>query len=489
MDDPPNFTDSSPANSTLLGTGNISSSIGLLPWDEDTAAAWGNTSRAEGDITGLGNQWSVSVLFRTGTENRIMWCFGTPEDLVPLPWQCLTNTSGDLQFRPGPSGTGGTTRQSPGTRPPGFADNVTHHGVVTCDGTSAIAYCDGVAATPVTTSTQPQLATAISSLTTKFTLGRGGTSFAGVLDEVAIFNRALTPQEILGDYEAINDQSSSGGDVGYALSMWNGEGWKDLAGGGAGSQGPQGSPGLVEVHEQAQQPDTQNAGALWITEEQLQPSPGGASVAGLPGATPLVDGRWYVPENIGAGPHVAVTLPSGWFRFAFLTAGRTCTITGMTIGLEEAVDSGVTGHLAIYVLDRQTGIISHRATAASTVPSGTPAGLYQMGINCPVEVGEVLVPVIGAVGGTMRVVADNFNWDGIRDYNLLGAVPTRQFLFGLNGMFGMNPNGTRDHGRWVTPAIQFNGTWGASYNLLTTQEDWLEGDRPRIAIATGVTVP
>lgn len=321
-DAPGPFADASPNHSPLASTGTatIQPAPGLLPHDLDLAAAWvsGTTyAAAQGDLSGLGEQWSFELLFQTTTNNRLL--------LICDTWQLATTTGGLLNFRPGPSSTGDARFTAYVVD-----DGQPHHGAVTYDGAALRIYVDGQAGTV--------LAWSAPLPSTVLTVGRGASSFVGTLDEIAVFDRALTPGEVAGDYLAISQESAPG-----ALAVFDGEQWRSVGGGGGtgvpglpgstgptgptgdtgpagptgptgatgptgptglqgdpstvpGPTGPQGPPGAVAdvVWTGAAPPDPREEQVLWIDTEATTPSGGGSGKSAWESA---VEGGYTGDEN------------------------------------------------------------------------------------------------------------------------------------------------------------------------------------------------
>lgn len=184
------FADESGNYSVLnfTGTADVDPVSGLLPYDDDLASNWISGtpySAAQGDLGDLTNQWSFGCLFKTTTNNRIII------KIDDWTLQLTDATAGEavVMFRPGPSGTANIRSTSY------VDDGEMHFVVVTSNGSGLALYLDGVF--------HESMAWTTPLPSSEIIIGRGNSSFVGVLDEIFVFNCPLNSSEQLDGYNAI----------------------------------------------------------------------------------------------------------------------------------------------------------------------------------------------------------------------------------------------------------------------------------------------
>lgn len=175
---------------------------GLLPFEADTAVDFPNSDSsymASPTIAALGTAFSIAAIIKPDSTaaGAVIGCQGGTDD----PY--LQHVSADLRlfFRD----SGGTQRNiiTPANNVP---SGTTAHVVATHDGTTARIYVDGAQKVSGTFS--------LSSITSRpWYVGRRGLTllpFDGTVDEVALFNYALSPTQVTNLLTAMWSTSGSG---------------------------------------------------------------------------------------------------------------------------------------------------------------------------------------------------------------------------------------------------------------------------------------
>lgn len=153
-------------------TSNVSFGTACRPTEGLSISLWFNIA----DITSGGDQWFVgNGVYSTN------WC----------GYWVAINITGQIKFRLGTN----TATLLDKTYGSGLDDGAWHHVACTWDGTNAYIYVDNVKSTATAYSTDIVYVTACT-LRMGSNAYANGTFYGGLLDEVAIYNRALTDAEV-----------------------------------------------------------------------------------------------------------------------------------------------------------------------------------------------------------------------------------------------------------------------------------------------------
>ena len=148
----------------------------------------GSTASVNVPISALGPTWTLEAWLKTST-----LADGHIVEMAPVAFQITA--SGNLQASVTGVGTVTTVVASPG-----LADGLWHYVAVSDDGSNVNLYVDGYLRASTTTLGSSATLTGSTIYIARASVGGG--YFTGTLDEVAVYNTALSPSRILAHFQA-----------------------------------------------------------------------------------------------------------------------------------------------------------------------------------------------------------------------------------------------------------------------------------------------